>query len=184
MSHIKRIACASESSRVVTVHCVQESSGLYGPWRRAFSHTKKTLFRSSIRLREIHVGNRKVPESWLAATLLSCAELWAIGFSRCRLADWPTDFQEQVAKPVTKLASRLEVQIKPQWFESMDPILIAQFLQAFKMACDNYRVNKGAAMWLGPFLQKNTAANGLTAPSLWHPDSGMIAWKNVGSTLT
>lgn len=59
---------------------------------------------------------------------------------------------DQVGHLVNKWPSGLQVQIRSQLFDHMDPMLIIRFLHAFKTAWDNNQVHEGAALGLVPSL--------------------------------
>jgi len=79
------------------------------------------------------------------------------------------------------MTRRMEVQLKSQIFDPMDPITILSFLPAFKTACDSNGIHEGAAMWLFQFFVKKTAKAALSARTTTVSASG---GKTKASQLT
>lgn len=64
-------------------------------------------------------------------------------------------------KSVTKLANRLQVQMKSHKFDLLDPIYIIRYLRAFVMAWDMNKIPKEAALLSAPLFTKLPATSTL-----------------------
>lgn len=84
-------------------------------------------------------------------------ELWVIfpvndrfrkvsDYRRYRLADKSSLYDDEVARSVSRWAKRLQVQMKSQFFDSLDPISIISFLSGLKLACGTEKVHQRAAL--------------------------------------
>lgn len=73
-------------------------------------------------------------------------------YHRHWLADRSLHYDEQATKRVPRCMSRLQVHMKSQRFDFMDPIPEIGFLHTFKMACDTNEVHELAAIGLIPNL--------------------------------
>lgn len=60
----------------------------------------------------------------------------ALNYTTYRLAGTYLHYEDEVAKFMVKLASRLQIQMQVQVFDPMDHISIIEFSQKFKVACD------------------------------------------------
>lgn len=79
------------------------------------------------------------------------------------LNDKSTCFDSKVPCHVSKMAKRMEVQLKSHILEPMNQISILRFLPAFQTACDANGVHEGAAMWLFHYIDKKTTKAALSA---------------------
>lgn len=90
-----------------------------------------------------------------------------LNFQRTLLANRSTLYDERVENHVDKLVSRLQVQIKSQLFDPMNPLLIIWILHPVKMTFDSKVAHEGAAKWgLPSFMKKTTATAPTAVPSL------------------
>lgn len=69
-------------------------------------------------------------------------------FNTYCLAGRPWLYDDQVAKHVTKYASRLQAQMKGHTFDPMYPVPIIGLFHTFMVACDDNGIHEEATMWL------------------------------------
>lgn len=53
-----------------------------------------------------------------------------------------------MSNELNKMIKKRAVQMKDRTFNGKDPMSIIVFLQDFKAACNAYRIQEGAAMWI------------------------------------
>lgn len=87
----------------------------------------------------------------------------ALGLNTYHLVERSSLYYEKVEKHVAKGVSRLQVEMKTQTSDSMDPISRIGFLHTLKMKCDNNCIHEGAAIWLCRYFMKTLATALLTA---------------------
>lgn len=77
-----------------------------------------------------------------------------LDFHTYHLAAKLTFYDEQVAKHIPKWPSRLQVQMKAQKFDPMEPISMLGLSQAHEVACDHKRIDERAAIWFSAYVMK------------------------------
>ena len=82
----------------------------------------------------------------------------AVDYRTYRLENRNAAYTSSVAQKITKQHKRLSFQMGDTTFSGDDPIAIIDFLQRFKIACDQNGFSEGAAMWLFQFYLKGQAA--------------------------
>ena len=87
----------------------------------------------------------------------------ALDYRTYRLINRSQVYDGSVARRISKLASRLEVQMKTNTFDSRDPVSVLSFLSVFRSACDSNGISEGAAMWLFHYFMKKTPAAALSS---------------------
>lgn len=87
----------------------------------------------------------------------------ALDYRSYRLANTKQTYGCKVAKQISKMAKRLEVQMRPNMSDATDPISILSFLSMFQAACDTNGISEGAEMWLFPFFVQKPANTAMTA---------------------
>jgi len=87
----------------------------------------------------------------------------ALDYRTYLLNDRSTKFNSGVTKQIAKMVRRMDVQMKSQIFDPVDPITILSFLPAFKTACDSNGIHEGAAMWLFQYFVKKTTKAAIVA---------------------
>lgn len=89
------------------------------------------------------------------------------GFPSFSSADQSTDYDREVAKHVAKVASRIQLEVKPQTFDGILPLSIIGLLHTFEMTFDQNGAPQGAVICFIPSFLK-TAAAAFTARLCWN----------------
>lgn len=108
------------------------------------------------RLRSNHRRNMRSSYGELLTVIQSVNAYLETSLDYCPypLAERSQWYNDDVVRLKTKLAKRLEVQLKSQMFARSNLITNLNFLPEFQMACDTNGINKGAGMSLFHFLRK------------------------------
>lgn len=88
----------------------------------------------------------------LPVKILYCREL---DYRTYRLKEKLKKFDSKVSRQISRMARRMEVQLKSHMFEPTDHITILSFLPTFQ-ECDENLIQEGAAMWLFQYFVQKT----------------------------
>ena len=75
----------------------------------------------------------------------------AVNYKTYRLARRSAQYNSEVARHISRIRKKLDVQMKSHTFSGQDPIAILGFLARFKRVCDHNGVSQGAAVWCFQF---------------------------------
>lgn len=88
----------------------------------------------------------------------------ALDYRMYPLVDISDYHDDEVGKSLAKHAKHLQLHMKSQKCDSLDPILIISFLLSFRLACDTNGLNEGATVWLLHFFLERPSASTVSAP--------------------
>lgn len=89
----------------------------------------------------------------------------ALGYRTFCQADKWSHYEYEVARSVAKSVKPLKLHMRSQIFDSFAPVSILSILSAFKMSCNMYGVDPGAALWLVLFIMRRPTPLGLVHES-------------------
>ncbi|CAN8070208.1 unnamed protein product [Agarophyton chilense] len=78
----------------------------------------------------------------------------AVDYRTCRWINKTSEYTQENAQKITKHHKKLRFEMGDTTFTGTDPIAKTEFLQKFKLACDQNGFFEGAAMWLFQFYLK------------------------------
>lgn len=82
----------------------------------------------------------------------------AVDYRTNQLNNTFSKYDRTVSKNIRKMSKRMTIQIKPPFFEPIDPIYIIGFLYSFKLLCDTYGIYERAERWLFHFFSTKSAS--------------------------
>ena len=71
----------------------------------------------------------------------------AVNYKTYRLECRSARYNAEVARHISRIRKKLDVQMKSHTFSGQDPIAVLGFVARFKMACDHKGVSQGDAVW-------------------------------------
>ena len=75
----------------------------------------------------------------------------AVNYKTYRLERCSARYNSEVARHISRIRKKRDVQMKSHTFSGQDPIAVLGFLSRFKMACDHNGVRQGAVVWCFQF---------------------------------